>query len=80
MSESLNPSFNQFVQMSDSFIYKTQLCVSQRHSSAVPLFGTLFIVEIQLKQELLCLKCKPLNINFLFTELFIKSVSHLESC
>ncbi len=79
MSESLNPSFNQFVQITDAFIYKTQLCVSQRrkNSSAVPLFGTLFIVEIQLKQELLCLKCKPLNINFLFTELFIKSVSHL---
>ncbi len=58
-------------------------CASQRHITVLlwlclELFSVL--KKIMKKQELLCLKFKSLNINFLFIELFIKSVSHLQLC
>ncbi len=58
-------------------------CAAQRHKTVLlwlclELF--LLLKKIQQKQELLCLKCKSLNINFLFIELFIKSMLHLQSC
>ncbi len=43
-----------------------------QNSFAVALFGTIFVVEIEKKQELLCLKCKYININLFFNELCIK--------
>ncbi len=46
--------------------------VAQRHvaqNSAVALFGIIFVVEIEQKQEIWCLKRKSLNIN-LFIELW----------
>ncbi len=35
-------------------------------------FGFFFFGEIEQKQEIWCLKCKSLNINFLFIELLHK--------
>ncbi len=35
-------------------------------------FGVIFVREIEQKQEIWCLKCKSLNINFLFIELLHK--------
>ncbi len=36
------------------------------------LFGIIFVGEIEQKQAIWCLKCKSLNINFLFIELLYK--------
>ncbi len=47
-------------------------CLEVQNSAAVALFRTNVVGEIQQKQGLLCLKCKSLNINFWFIELFYK--------
>ncbi len=53
----------------------TKRChVAETWNSAVALFGIIFVVEMAQKQEIVCLKRKSLNINFLFIE---QSISHL---
>ncbi len=55
--------------MIDSFRNETLSCCSEMQNSAVALFGIIFVVEIEQKQEIWCLKHKSININFLFIEL-----------
>ncbi len=69
-SESLR--LNRIILTVDSFRNETLSCTSETLNSAVALFGIIFVVEIEQEQAIWCLKCKSLNINFLFIELLQK--------
>ncbi len=63
----------------DSLIHESPSWCSEAQNSAVAVLGIFFIVKIEQKQAIWCLKRMSININVLFIELLyrLKSISHL---